>query len=97
MWSDTDNHDEAQSMSDVARRGRLLPRRKIAEKDGISVRSQVRREKSDPTYPEVIEIGGRKYIYEDEHDAWRAAKRERENPTSPDVIEINGRKYREVA
>jgi hypothetical protein len=62
-------------MSDVASRGRLLPRRKIAEKDGISVRSQVRREKL-PGYPEVIEINGRKYLYENEHEVWRKSRSE---------------------
>jgi hypothetical protein len=54
---------------------RLLPRRKIAEKDGVSVRTQVRREKM-PGYPKVFEINGRVYLDDDEHDAWRASQRE---------------------
>jgi hypothetical protein len=56
-------------------KGKWKPRRKIAEKDGVSVRTQMRREKM-PGYPKVIEINGRVYIDEDEHDAWRASQRE---------------------
>jgi hypothetical protein len=54
---------------------RMISRRQAAEKDAISVRTQMRREK-DPAlgFPVAIDINGRVFFWEDEHDAWREAR-----------------------